>query len=72
MPKEIVRMYNELLREVREYESDTFSASGEMLTSAEAVEITDRLICSAIEDLVEMETLDGVRMSELLELIREN
>lgn len=56
---------------VREYESDTFSASAEKLTEEEAIDITVSLIEHAIEKLIDLETLDGVRLAEELENIRD-
>lgn len=61
----------ELLKTVREYESDTFSAQGEELTNDEAVAITIELIGFAIRQLSELNELDGIRLSEELENIRD-
>lgn len=60
----------ELLGEVIGYESDTFSASATELTDSEATKITTELITYALQQLIDTDTLDGVRLSEELENIR--
>lgn len=62
----------ELLATVAEYESDTFSASASKLTEEEADTITIALISHALQRLIDTDTLDGVRLSEELENIRED
>lgn len=61
----------ELLKTVQEYESDTFSATGSELTEEEAIIITVALIEHATQQLIDTDTLDGVRLAEELENIRE-
>lgn len=61
----------ELLQTVKEYESDTFSASGYNLTDAEAEKITEKIILDAIQDLIELKTLDGVMIDEWLDEFRQ-
>lgn len=60
----------ELHKTVREYESDTFSASASELTDGEALTITANLIKYALQRLIDTDTMDGVRLSEELENIR--
>lgn len=60
----------ELLAAVKEYESDTFSASARHLTDDEAEAITAALIGHAIQQLIDTDTLDGVRLTEELENVR--
>ncbi len=60
----------ELLDTVREYESDTFSASASELTDDEAFTITIELTNYALQRLIDTDTLDGVRLSEELDNIR--
>ncbi len=59
-----------LVDTVREYESDTFSASACELTDDEAFAITVSLINHALENLIELKNLDGVRLSEELDELR--
>lgn len=61
-----------LLDTVSEYEADTFSASASNLTKQEAGLITIALIDHALTELIELETLDGVRLTEELDNIRED
>lgn len=60
-----------LAETVRDYESDTFSASAEKLTSDEVNSITIALINHALRELSDCNTLDGVRLSEELAELRE-
>lgn len=53
-----------LVKFIREYESDTFSAAGSKLLKREAVSMAANLI-NQIED-----HLDGVQLSEELDVIR--
>lgn len=57
---------SKLMNLIREYESDTFSADGSNLKSWEADQIAAKLI-DQIED-----HLDGVRLSAILDEIREH
>lgn len=68
----LIAMYIELLETVREYESDTFSAPAQKLTRSEAEEITIALIGGSVQNMVNCVSLDGERISDLLESIREN
>ena len=61
----------ELLKTVYKYDSDTFDARGAGLTRNEAVIITTVLVSVALDELIELDRLDGVRLSEELENIRE-
>lgn len=63
-------MYLDLNRTVVEYESDTFSASACKLTGEESDKITEELVVYALKQLIDLDTLDGVRLSEELENIR--
>lgn len=60
----------ELHKSVKEYESDTFSASASELTDAEALTITANIIKWQLQRLIDTETMDGVLLSEELENIR--
>lgn len=60
-----------LAETVRDYESDTFSASAEKLTQAEVIDITIALINHALREMSDTNTLDGVRLTEELAEIRE-
>ncbi len=55
-----------LVRELMEYESDTFSATGSKITQLEAEQVADRLVKSWISKY-----LDGVSIAVLLEEFRE-
>ena len=61
----------ELHETVKEYESDTFSASASQLTEDEVIDITASLISSSIRALIDCDTLDGIRLTSELEYIRE-
>lgn len=61
-----------LYETVRDYESDTFSASASKLTPSEIVQITCALINHALREMSDTNTLDGVRLTEELENIRED
>ncbi len=58
--------YAEFLEVIGEYESDTFSASGNKLTQEETKEIAQRCL-----SLFKDNYLDGILISEFLEEIRE-
>ena len=62
---------SELYKTVQDYESDTFSATGSRMTSKECADIVERLVIHDIQDLIDLETLDGVRLDDLLSGIRE-
>lgn len=68
----IEKKVEELRAVVAEYESDTFSASGAEITEMETDAMTEILVLNAIQSLIDTETLDGVRLSALLEEIRED
>lgn len=72
MPQEIKQKYKELVQTIHEYESDTFSASGFELKKSEAEKIASILICSAIQSLIDTDTMDGVMLDETLFEIRNN
>lgn len=61
-----------LYETVRDYESDTFSASASKLTEGEAQDITVALINYALRQLSDCDTLDGVRLTEELENLRDD
>lgn len=60
-----------LLEEVRDYESDTFSASDASLTPEEIVDITIGLAGGALRSFT-ADHLDGVKISYELDVIRED
>jgi len=59
--------YKEFVKELSEYESDTFSASAEKVTKEEAIQLVE----SAMESF-RNNYLDGVWLSSMLEGIRED
>lgn len=61
----------ELYDTVKEYESDTFSASGAEMTEDESGHIVVTLINQALQDMIDTNTLDGVALDEMLSLERE-
>jgi hypothetical protein len=71
IPQRIVDLYAELNRTVVEYESDTFSASAAGLKGEESDKITEEIAAHALKQLVDLETLDGLRLSDELENIRQ-
>ena len=56
----------ELYRTVQDYESDTFSATGSRMTSKECAAVVEQLIIVALQELIDCDSLDGVRLSEIL------
>lgn len=54
----------QLITEIMNYESDTFSASGEELKPEEAEAIADKLVEGLLENI------DGVKISSALDEIR--
>lgn len=71
LPQPVLSKFCELIKTVREYESDTFSAEESKLTDAEALKITQSLVLRALDSLIELDELDGVIISEELENIRD-
>lgn len=71
MKTNYIEKYMELVKSIQEYESDTFSATASKLTKKEANHIANLLVCHAIQDLIDTDTMDGVRLSEELEDLRE-
>lgn len=63
--------FKELFSTILHYESDTFSASGSELCRQEALLIADKLVCKAIQDLIDTNTMDGIAISSVLEELRE-
>lgn len=61
----------DLLDTVKQYESDTFVSKDEQLTDDEAQAITVELVNFALQRLISLDALDGVRLSEELDAIRE-
>lgn len=57
-----------LIRAIMEYESDTFSASGTELTMKEAYKMARAMVKSIALQLGY--SIDGVMLSEILELVR--
>lgn len=72
MHDKVIEAFKALTVTIATYESDTFSASGEKITYDEANRIASELVYDKITDLVELDTLDGVIISEALENIRDN
>lgn len=60
-----------LYETIRDYESDTFSARAEKITKEEITDIVAVLVNHALRQLSDCETLDGVRLAEELEIIRD-
>jgi hypothetical protein len=67
LSSDIKNAVHRVIREIRAYESDTFSASGAKLTFQEAEAIAVNLIRSRIDIGI---NVDGVSLSALLEEIR--
>lgn len=65
-PTIIEKQIAELVKTIKEYESDTFSASGSEITDEEATRIAYGLVSKGIQDFIDLETLDGVIISSLL------
>jgi len=61
-----------LVETIKEYESDTFSASRSKLKASEALKIASSLVCHKIQGLIDGHTLDGLIIDEELWIIREN
>jgi hypothetical protein len=68
--KEIEAKYNELVKEIMQYESDTFSASDSQLTRLEAEKIARAFIIRDIQGRIDTDTMDGIDITEELEEIR--
>jgi len=66
----LYKQFNWLVDEILNYESDTFSASGEELTPAEAEKIALSIVYQDMEARREMRTMDGGMIAEELETIR--
>ncbi len=71
MITQMLLKYHELIDVVREYESDTFSASGSKLKRGEAKKIAEKLVVEDIQSRIDMERMDGLDITDLLEEIRE-
>lgn len=69
--QEIEAQMKTLVKTIREYESDTFSATATKLKKREAEQIAAALASRAIQELIDGETLDGITLSEELEMINE-
>lgn len=67
----IKRRYDELVKEIMNYESDTFSSSEYKLKKHEAEKIAEAFIVSDIEDRISTDTMDGVMIEEELTNIRD-
>lgn len=61
---------DELSDLIRSYESDTFSSSAAEITRNEAKEIADRLVFKCVSDLISLDTMDGVTISQELNRVR--
>ncbi len=66
----ITEKYKELVSEIREYESDTFSASAQEITATEAREVAKQFIIEDIQARIDTDTMDGVMIQEVLNDIR--
>lgn len=66
----ILTKTDELKKTIREYSSDTFDAQASNLTTEEAEQIAHQLVSVAIQSLIDLDHLDGVRISSILEDIR--
>lgn len=69
---DVVKSASALIDTIKDYESDTFSASGSSITDEEATQIALRFILGHIDGLVEARTMDGVMLSDALSDIRDN
>jgi len=70
MQESTKNIFDELVEYVADYESDTFSASGEELTKEEAVKIATTLVENNIQNMLDGMRLDGVMISSILEDLR--
>jgi hypothetical protein len=68
---EYTRKFDELVKSIMEYESDTFSAERSEITLDEAIEIADKFVCHKIQGLIDTHTMDGVMIDEELAEIRD-
>jgi hypothetical protein len=66
--KNLVAVCEKIIDNLMEYESDTFSASGEKLTRDEARAVLAQLIEQNIDPGM---NIDGIEISEALEEVRE-
>ncbi len=67
----ILEKYHELVEVIMDYESDTFSASDKKLKKSEAKKIAEQLIIANIQDRIDMDTMDGLDITDALEEIRD-
>ena len=66
----LYKKVNELVDEILKYESDTFSSEASELIPAEAEKIAIAFILHDIEERIDTNTMDGLKISEELETIR--
>jgi len=62
--------FNEMVDTILQYESDTFSSEASNLTPQEAEKIAFAFIDSDMQERIDTNTMDGVRIAEELEFIR--
>lgn len=66
----LYKKVNELVDEILQYESDTFSSDASELTPAEAEKIAFAFILQDMQERIDTNTMDGVMITEELENIR--
>lgn len=67
----LYKQVNQLVDDVLNYESDTFSSEASEITVEEAEKIAFAFIKHDIQNRIDTNTMDGVMISEELETIRE-
>ena len=65
------KKFNLLVDEILDYESDTFSSEASKLTPAEAEQIAIALILEDMQFRIDLDSMDGVCITNQLEAIRE-
>lgn len=68
--KELEAKYRELVKTIKEYESDTFSSEAMELTDKEAEKIARAFIIRDIQARIDTDTMDGLMIGEELDEIR--
>ncbi len=66
----LYKKWNELVDEILNYESDTFSSEGSELTVPEAEKIALAFILRDMQRRIDTDTMDGNMITEELETIR--
>lgn len=70
IPIKVLWKFNELVRLIKTYESDTFSASILGLTDKQAIAIASRLVVDDLQSRIDCNTLDGLDLDEKYSLVK--